>query len=169
MCLTSTRYGINRVHIDEDNFTVTDGRRLLNFEMPNDFEPGLYHITNDGYCLLDKDAGTFPKWRDGVVPTELTVVLKLTHIESGKVEGPTSALHNITYELHRAGAFFDIEMLQKVLDLFRKVRCSFEDVEICHQTVDRPFVIRGKVKYWLGPGELREGKFLYVQIPINKG
>ena len=167
MCKDLTRYGRNRLSIDKDNFTVTDGCRLLNFEMPNDFEPGLYHITNDGYCLLDKNSGTFPKWRDGIVPTELKVVLKLSYIDSGNAEGPGSAFYKITYELPRAGSFFDIDMLQRTLALLHKVKCSFEDVEICYSEVNRPFVIRGKVKYWLGPGDWKEGKFLYVQMPIN--
>lgn len=163
MCKDSTRYGINRVCIDKDNFTVTDGRRLLNFEIPNDFEPGLYKLTTDGYCLLDKDSGKFPEWRE-IVPQELKVVSKLSHIDSEN--GPCSSLHKITYELHRAGSFFDIEMLQRVLDLLRKVKCSFEDVEVCYKEVDRPFTIRGKVKYFVGH-EPREGKFLYLQMPIN--
>lgn len=54
---TSARYAFECVKFDEGCIVVTDGRKLLRVDVEHGQQPGLYHITPDGYLVkLSEDA-----------------------------------------------------------------------------------------------------------------
>jgi len=165
MCDSTTRYAINRVFINKTTFAVSDGRRLLELKLENKFESGLYFLTKDGYCLLDKEAEKFPKYQDVFLKQEKEILEKsCLGIDIG------ATLNLVLYELHRADMFFNTEMLRTVIGLILKLNASLEDVRIsvaANTPAEKPFVIRGDLKYFDGTVP-KTGSLTYIQMPMKK-
>ena len=149
----SSRYAINGVKIDKDGFTATNGRLLFNYaDTKHATQHGIYHLTSEGFGLLNVDAGNFPKWQS-IVPKDKDV--KSVYGVSGMSE---HARHNIVYHLNRSGVVFRTDW---ALDVFARLDQLWAKKIVAYAYKEEPgthpLVVRGEIK---------DVRFVYIQMPI---
>jgi len=161
MAKESTRYAIARLSVGKNEFVVSNGRQLFALLMEHEFEQGLYFVTRDGYCLLDAEGGEFPKWRNVLPKTEQVK----TVLDKGYL-GEEYGASEVTYELHRADNYFDINMAMPVLQQLVKLQPEKVKVQVfTKEPENHAFIIRGEL---VQPGKDVKAEFIYVQMPVNK-
>jgi len=105
-----TRYALNGVSVQKEGFTVTDGLRLFHIDIKHNLEAGMYILTTDGYLLLAKNMGRFPKWED-VVPEKAETEGKACSL------GANKAISYLVYNINQNKKCIDLDLFLPVLRL----------------------------------------------------
>jgi len=154
----NTRYAINFIHVLENKFVATDGRKLVVVEISHPVSQGLHHITQDGFLLPCPDAGNFPKHEDILLKPEAEGYASTTiggDIQSQRL------FSNIVYHLNQADMLFDLFLFQE------SIMCALKaaDYEKCtiETAKDGPFQLRFDIE-----NKHERAKIIFLQMPINK-
>ena len=150
----TSRYAINSIQVTKDGFVATNGQCLVVYICEHTVRPGLYHLTTEGYGLFNDTTEKFPKWQDIVPkPSKIKEVYRVSSVYEDHIR------QNFIFHLHNAGVNFQSDWMLDALT--RLSRLKAKDVAafvLKKESADKPILIKG---------EMRKGKFLYVQMPIH--
>ena len=111
----AARYALDKIWVDADSLTATNGKTLLNVVCQHEIEPGLYFMTADGFLLKYGGGDKYPEFRTlFLTEKDSKAVFMGRHLI--EVAG-CSPENNVLALLLRADVYFNIDCMQKILRL----------------------------------------------------
>jgi len=153
MSIESGRYALDNISVTETGFVVTNGYKLFCCCVNHHLQPGLLHLTTEGFGLANNDAGNFPKWQDVTLKDdEVKEIYKANDLIATIPE-------NFIYHLNRTGLNFRIGWTLDVLNRLEKLNATDLVLYVHNKNAtEKQFMIRGRIQ---------DSNFLYVQMPIQ--
>lgn len=153
---TSTRYALEYVFVEENKLVATNGKKLIVIEKRHEIDPGLYHLTDDGFLLADVDNSRYPKYHDILLDKSEVTVTPISLCDTSEI-----AFSRVVYHLNQQKVMFDIFALQESLPL----ELDYDDCVLKTISPDHPFQLEFSISTCHGSDC---AKVVYLQMPTGK-